>query len=110
MTNKNIEKAAILAACDYDNPDDEPCYDKNFYDGFIEGANYALAHQWVSVEERLPEDNQQVIASFLNGGISLGYYDYSDCLWFIDGLGAYNKYEISHWMSIPIPQLNPEKE
>lgn len=42
MTPEEIEHAAILAASNYDNPFDEPAYDKKFYDGFLAGADFAL--------------------------------------------------------------------
>ena len=32
--------------------------------GFIEGAKYALSHQWISIDEALPDDNE--IALFID--------------------------------------------
>ena len=32
------------------------------YKGFIDGAEYALSHQWISVEEAMPEANENVLA------------------------------------------------
>ena len=31
------------------------------YKGFIDGAEYALSHQWISFEESLPEANENVL-------------------------------------------------
>lgn len=107
MTNEQIEKAAMLAACDYDNPDDEPCYDKNFYDGFIAGAKYTLAHQWVSVEDALPEDDEDVVLVYAYDSYSGSpYFDLAtlDGEWYTTSGSAV---EVIKWM--PIPPLNPEK-
>lgn len=35
MTQEQIRNAAIIAAANYDNPFDEPAYDKRFFDGFL---------------------------------------------------------------------------
>lgn len=62
-----------------------------------------IASQWVSVEERLPEDETMVTAHSPNGRIDvLKYHDRE----FVDELGQ------AHCVDyfIPIPQLNPEKE
>lgn len=110
MTDEQIEKAALLAACDYDNPDDEPCYDKNFYDGFIAGANFALSHQWISVEERLPEDDQLVLAHFSDVNAEMCYATayYTDGGWNTPD-DWYYECKIDFWMPIPIPQLTPKR-
>lgn len=34
------------------------------YKGFIDGAEYALSHQWISIDEALPDDNE--IALFID--------------------------------------------
>lgn len=36
-------------------------------DAFIAGADYALSHQWISVEEALPEYDEAVIVRTWNG-------------------------------------------
>ena len=64
--------------------------------GFIDGAEYAFSHQWISVEEALPEANENVLA--LIGGVPViarGYHVRAR----IRG--------ISHWM--PIPKFEPNK-
>lgn len=58
--------------------------------GFFHGAEYALSHQWISVDEVLPEYEEDVLA--LIGGapvIAKGYHVRA-------GL-RYN----THWMPIP---------
>ena len=60
------------------------------YKGFIDGAEYAISRQWISVEESFPEANENVLA--LIGGVPVvakGYHVRER----IRG--------ISHWMPIP---------
>lgn len=64
--------------------------------GFNEGAEYALSHQFISVEEALPEANENVLA--LIGGVPVvakGYHVRARLR------------DISHWM--PIPKFEPNK-
>lgn len=66
------------------------------YKGFIDGAEYALSHQWISVDEAFPEANENVLA--LIGGVPVvakGYHVRARLR------------DISHW--IPIPKFNPDK-
>lgn len=42
ISQDEIDKAAVIAAANYNNPFDEPAYDKRFYDGFKAGANFAI--------------------------------------------------------------------
>lgn len=82
-------------------------------DAFIEGAKYADNNQpnpWISVEERLPETEKEVIIlnkrkhtdiDFLTDNGDDGYYWWKsdETIWCEDD-------EITHWM--PIPQLPKE--
>ena len=64
--------------------------------GFIEGAEYTLSHQWISVEEAMPEANEKVLA--LIGSVPVvakGYHVRARIR------------EISHWM--PIPKFETKK-
>lgn len=66
------------------------------YKGFIDGAEYALSHQFISVEEALPEANENVLA--LIGGVPVvakGYHVRARIR------------DIAHWM--PIPKFEPNK-
>lgn len=76
------------------------------YYGFLQCAEWADAHQpspWISVEDRLPEINQVVLtlgSERNNEDVRLLYR--SD----VSGKFACIDYdEITHWMSIPIPEL-----
>ena len=67
-----------------------------YKEGFKNGAEYALSHQWISVEDALPEANENVLA--LIGSVPVvakGYHVRAR----IRG--------ISHWM--PIPKFEPNK-
>ena len=66
------------------------------YKGFIDGAEYALSHQFISVEEALPEANENVLA--LIGSVPVvakGYHVRARLR------------DITHWM--PIPKFEPNK-
>ncbi len=81
-------------------------------DAFIAGAQYALSHQWVSVEERLPEEGQEVLLYDVN---SIRHYVIgwrrkkgdNKGMWALSN-GFVEDKDITHWL--PIPQLNPEKQ
>ena len=60
------------------------------YKGFIDGAEYAISHQFISVEDALPEANENVLA--LIGGVPVvakGYHVRARIR------------NISQWMPIP---------
>lgn len=66
------------------------------YKGFIDGAEYAISHQWISVKEALPEANENVLA--LIGSVPVvakGYHVRARLR------------DIAHWM--PIPKFEPNK-
>ena len=71
-------------------------------------AKYCMAHQWISIDERLPEEYRTVLAYIDNDDfrelkIVLAHWDGED--WYDTGD---HKVRPSHWMYIP--ELNPEKE
>ena len=93
MTREQIEKEAMEHAESIPQSDERKEYSR---EDFIAGAEYALSHQWISVEEALPEANENVLA--LIGGVPViarGYHVRAR----IRG--------ISHWM--PIPKFEPNK-
>lgn len=122
MTDEQIEKAAQQHA----NNVNYPCAEYGWYecddeqmkeclaDVFKAGVQYALSHQWISVDERLAEYNTTCLVfghkDFGDGSIArytmMAHYDGEN---FYD---AYNdsKYHPEMWMPIPaLPKLNPEK-
>lgn len=97
-TDKQIAQAAELYATM------QKGYDPAIRKAFIEGAVYALSHQWVSVEERLPELHEEVLTYTVNAidENAVAYYDGED--WY----NIYGEHIRPHYWH-PIPQLNPEK-
>ena len=76
----------------------------------ISMAQWALSHQWVSVEDELPKDKQNVFIRLTDGRSTSGWYSHSIEEWFISvgEIGGDNcLYErVTHWM--PIPPLAEE--
>lgn len=76
--------------------------------GFKAGADFALSRQWVSVEERLPEDDRYfyfVADARLDPlGVDCAEYTCKTKLFSRNGKVLHP----THWM--PIPELKPEKE
>lgn len=79
---------------------------------FKADAHFALASQWISVEERLPEEGQEVLLYDAN---SARHYvtgwrrkkGDNKSMWALSN-GFVEDKDITHWL--PIPELNPEKE
>lgn len=76
---------------------------------FERGAQYSLSHQWVAVEERLPENEHLVYAAFpIEGHLTarLAFYSHKYDRW-ISFPGTCTLSDVVFWMEIPaIPQLN----
>ena len=70
------------------------------------------ANPWVSVAERLPEDEDLVLIADEDGTVFTAYLDSSENetddeqAWFIEGRRRI--YDVTHWM--PIPPLTPKEE
>lgn len=107
MTEQHIEKAAEEYA--------EPTRayllgeeTRQIKEAFVAGASYALQHQWVSVEERLPDDDRYfylVADARLNPmGVDCAEYTCETKLFSRNGTVLHP----THWC--PIPQLNDEKD
>ena len=79
------------------------------YKGFIDGAEYALYNQWISVEEALPEYDEAVI-------VATGHPFYSFChrsnkpnvQTDEDGWCNYTGMKILAWL--PIPKFETKKK
>jgi len=81
------------------------------YEAFKAGADFALRNQWVSVETALPELNHNVLVTYADHIIT-GYecvgianYDTVDGKWF----SALSRHNIKFWMPIP-PLSGARKE
>ena len=69
---------------------------------FIEGAEFALNNQWISVNERLPPEEKdglsiKVLVVSTKGKIDFSRYDYDMEGWISPVLDI----EFTHWMPLP---------
>lgn len=72
------------------------------YEEFLQGAKYALTHQWISVEEALPEEYIHCFVAYkaMDSVLySTGNYYEDNEEWYVDGYGF--DAEVTHWMSVP---------
>ncbi|MDD6581598.1 MAG: DUF551 domain-containing protein [Bacteroidales bacterium] len=84
----------------------------------IDFADWALSHQWVSVEDELPKKSETVLIRNKNGSIARATYDtvgrfdtgnaIEDCsAWILVDVGVrIGDSDVTHWM--PIPPLAEE--
>ena len=98
ILKKRIEEAAEKSSFKYLSQDriEELDLECHYEAGFIDGAEYALSHQWISVEDSFPGANENVLA--LIGSVPVvakGYHVRARLR------------DISHWM--PIPKFEPNK-
>ena len=98
ILKKRIEEAAINGSKHYDPNISKYSQGKQvgYIRGFKEGAEYALSHQWISVEDAMPEANENVLA--LIGSVPVvakGYHVRARIR------------DISQWM--PIPKFETKK-
>lgn len=76
---------------------------------FINGANFALQNQWISVDEALPKESGDYLVIVKQSSDSEAYfheistYNATDNIWFYVG-----KLIVTHWA--PIPSLEGGKE
>jgi len=61
---------------------------------------------WVSVEDRLPEDDENVLC-FWGWGIATAAYSSEDGVW--EGAADYAG-RVTHWMPLPSTPQNPRSE
>ena len=114
ILKKRIEEAAIEYADSIPQSDERKEYSR---EDFIEGAEYALSHQWISVEEALPEYGELVLVKHMpmasvydyQINTSLSYREKSTIgdRWIINGMSwlvnKKNKEDntVLAWMPIP---------
>lgn len=111
---KTIEEAALRYAVQQVNHSDEfedmaqvsalKFSANDLAHAFEAGSDFSLTHQWRSVEDELPEDDETVLTLSSCGHV-LAYYSKQDEMWF--AYGDYGDITPTHWM--PIPSLNPEQ-
>ena len=110
IQKKRIEEAGINGSKHYDPNVSKYSQGKQvgYLRGFNEGAEYALSHQFISVEEALPEPEEEVVLFNKNsikrhevGWLREKKGD-SKSKWALAN-GFVEDEDISHWM--PIPEL-----
>lgn len=95
-------------------PSYHPCTVIATRESFKDGIIYALSHQWVSVADALPDENEEVLCMMKSNGAVVSGFIFknekdtpqvatSPDFHFED----YGEYEPTHWMHKP--KLNPER-
>lgn len=105
MTKEQIEKKAKeIAWQESKHYDPIACKQEWCQMAAIDMACWLLSHQWVSVEDELPPQNERyskyVIMRNRIGGHYIGCYDFVAELW-LDGNLEMIYMDITHWMPIP---------
>lgn len=87
----------------------------SYEQGFLQGCEWLLKNQWISVEEALPECDKCHLAMYEDGGIIVAKYK-NETWWWQDGYVVGRNTDgdfmysssckvpsslITHWMSIP---------
>ena len=86
---------------------DNKVWNKIAHDSFVAGAEWqAKQSPWISVEERLPEDDSDYIVLLSNGIIGVGIYDSNEKIWNINGIGIVRN--VFLWMPIAHLDHTPE--
>lgn len=105
MTKKQIEQKAKEWCKQYIecNGDCRWCPNERYKDHFIDGADWALFHQWMSVEDELPPASITVLVKTKYNSYFAAQYSakFEDFL-----CGAVGIANVTHWM--PIPPLAEE--
>lgn len=65
----------------------------------LQSANVIETHMWISVKERLPENDQAVLAYTQSGIIDIGYY-FNSGYWETLSVRSSN---VTHWTYLPEP-------
>lgn len=79
------------------------------YNGFTKGANWAISQmqpEWISVEDRLPEESGQVLGCMKDTfDIYVCHYKPSRKLFLVYGAGVdpISDMKVTHWMPLPHP-------
>lgn len=56
--------------------------------------------EWISVEERLPDDHQIVVCMMKKGDFRVLEWDYPRWAW-VDETVYWNERDVTHWMPLP---------
>ena len=110
IQKKRIEEAAGKRSFKYLSQDriEELDLECHYEAGFMEGAQYALSHQFISVKDALPEYDESVIVAFGDDDYALLHRsNNSNVLTDKNGFCNYGYKEVLAWM--PIPKFETKK-
>lgn len=89
----------------------ELSYDEVSESAFEKGAEYALSHQWISVEEALPEYDETVLVAWYDGDYSFNHRSNNKSVKTDKyGFCNYGILEIIAWMPIPKFEMKEKKQ
>ena len=105
ILKKRIEEAADKHSFKYLSQDriEELELGCHYEAGFMEGAQYALFHQWISVEDALPECSVMVLVKDKYGNYDIAYLSKKGYWIANDG----KEIIVSFWL--PIPKFGTKK-
>lgn len=75
----------------------------NFYNAIKESILKLMNSGWIPVDERLPENNDDVLATTFDGDVICAWYNMASKKWF-----GYEEEEIIAWRPLPEP-YRPER-
>lgn len=104
ILKKRIEEAAGKRSFKYLSQDriEELELGCHYEAGFIEGAEYALSHQFISVDEALPKYDETVIVAWYNGDYSFNHRSNDPAVKTDEnGFCDYGCSEVVAWMPLP---------
>lgn len=98
ILKKRIEEAAGKRSFKYLSQDriEELELGCHYEAGFIDGAEYALSHQWISIEEALPESEDWVIVMY-----DIGLMEVRKGIYVRVNKPICGGIKITHWLPIP---------
>ncbi len=64
------------------------------------GIGYRKQNGWISVDERLPDNYQEVLCLMKKGDFRVLCWGYSEWTW-IDEIVYWNERDVTHWMPLP---------
>ena len=120
MDKEKLNEAMLRAWCEYRNQEYiegnvRPLPSDNFEHGYMLGRRDALAGQWRSVEDELPDEGTEVLClmksngAIVSGFITKRWHPYpevaTDTGFHFEDYGGY---ECTHWM--PLPPDTPEDD
>lgn len=98
ILKKRIEEAAGKRSFKYLSQDriEELELGCHYEAGFIDGAEYALSHQWISVKETLPKSEDWVIVMY-----DVGLIEVRKGIYVRINKPLCESIKITHWLPIP---------